>query len=97
MSIRFSKFTVENDASGQIFFIGGVPAKFDDLLDNNLFYGFSKSHDIKSVRVETYLYGEEEPVDATPEEVVYMQMRLNRNPDFLESRCEKYSDSVLYA
>ena len=96
MSIRFSKFTVGNGETSQSFFIGGVPTCFDELLDNNLFYGFNNSHDVESVHVETYLYGGEEPVDATPEEVVYMQMRLNRNPDFLETRCEKCSDSMIY-
>ena len=96
MSIRFSKFTVDNNGTSQSFFVGGVPKSYDDLLINNLFYGFNNAHNVDSVHVETYLYGEEEPVDATPEEVVYMQMRLNRNPNFLEDRCEKCSESVLY-
>ena len=42
--------------------------------------------------VQTYGYGEDDgygKFDATPEEVAYMQKRIEMRPDFLETRCQK--------
>ena len=41
--------------------------------------------------VQTYGYGEDDgygKFDATPEEVAYMQKRIEMRPDFLETRCQ---------
>ena len=42
-----------------------------------------------SAHVETFLYGGEEPFDATPEEVAYFYKRIERQPDFIDTRTEK--------
>ena len=46
-----------------------------------------------SAHVETFLYGGEEPFDATPEEVAYFYKRIERQPDFIDTRTEKTGES----
>ena len=46
-----------------------------------------------NVHVESFLYGGEEPFDATPEEIAYFYKRIERQPDFIESRAEKIDES----
>ena len=46
-----------------------------------------------NAHVETFLYGGEDPFDATPEEVAYFNKRIERQPDFIESRAEKTGES----
>ena len=41
-----------------------------------------------SVHVEVYLYGGEETVTATPEEVAYLTMRMERDDRFLAGHCD---------
>ena len=41
--------------------------------------------------ITAYTYGGEDIVEARPEEVAYMTMRLKGRPDFLKKRCEQQS------
>ena len=41
-----------------------------------------------SVHAEVYLYGGEETVTATPEEVAYLTMRMERDDRFLAGHCD---------
>ena len=41
-----------------------------------------------SVHAEVYLYGGEETVTATPEEVAYLMMRIKRDENFLAGHCD---------
>lgn len=45
------------------------------------------------VCVETFLYGDGDPFDATPEEVAYIYQRESMRPDFIEARTGKTSES----
>ena len=42
--------------------------------------------------MEAYLYGEGETVTATPEEVAYMMMRMDWDPEFLAEHCDNIGD-----
>lgn len=48
------------------------------------------------MHVETFLYGGEEAVDATPEEVAYIYKRVEMRSDFIEKRTEKCSEYDLF-
>ena len=82
-------------SNGSSFLVSGEP---DDQKDLNGWRAFQDS--IKSVRkddcvvahVKTYLYGGEEMVDATPEEVAYIHKRIEMRPDFLEKRTQKIKE-----
>ena len=45
-----------------------------------------------SVHAEAYLYGGEETVTATPEEVAYLMMRIERDENFLAGHCDNIED-----
>ena len=96
MSLRFSRVTLFSDGRTTSFLVGGIPQSradlhgwtaFDYFMDDTQRYKFINAH------VETFLYGGEEPVDATPEEVAYFYKRIERQPDFIESRAEKTGES----
>ena len=55
-------------------------------------YGEVSNDAIIDVHVEAYLYGEGETVTATPEEVAYMMMRMDWDPEFLADRCDNIGD-----
>lgn len=57
-----------------------------------IFFGVQR-YTAVNAHVETFLYGGEEPFDATPEEVAYFFKRIERQPDFIESRTEKIGES----
>ena len=71
--------------------VGGTPICYADLIDWTIFKSFLQECRKDSrilVEVRTLGYGEAEKVDATPEEVAYMNMRCGMNDRFLEERCE---------
>lgn len=95
MAILFSKVSLKADDSIEEFLIGGAPsdedelsgwAPYDDFIDS-----LTGEAEIE-VYVESYLYGEGETFRATPEEVAYMQMRMDSDEDFLSKHCDNISD-----
>ena len=96
MSIRFSRVQAMTSDKAAIFLVGGVPATQADLDCWTAFQSFSEDlpeNEIITVSVETFDYGEEEPNDATPEEVAYIYMREKMRPGFIESRAAKVGES----
>ena len=96
MSIRFSRVQVMTTDKAAIFLVGGIPATQADLDCWTAFQSFSEDlpeNEVITVSVETFEYGEEEPNDATPEEVAYIYMRQDKRPDFIESRTAKVGES----
>ena len=98
MAILFSKVSLKADDGTDEFLIGGAPsdedelsgwAPYDDFIDS-----LTDEAEIE-VYVESYLYGEGETVRATPEEVAYMQMRMDRDERFLAEHCDNISDCSL--
>lgn len=96
MSLRFSRVTLFSDGRTTSFLVGGIPQSqadlqgwtaFDNYMDNAQLYKAVNAH------VETFLYGGEEPFDAAPEEVAYFYKRIERQPDFIETRTEKIGET----
>ena len=96
MSLRFSRVTLYSAGKTASFLVGGIPKSRADLQGwtayDNFVSGTSRYTAINA-HVETFLYGGEEPVDATPEEVAYFYKRIERQPDFIESRAEKINET----
>ena len=92
MSLRFSRVTLSSAGKITRFLVGGIPKNRTDLQGwtayNNFVSGVPKYKAVDA-HVETFLYGDEESFDAAPEEVVYFYKRIERQPDFIESRTEK--------
>ena len=82
-----------------IFLVSGMPCSKEDLDCWTAFQTFiadiEESRGI-NVCVETFLYGDGEAVDATPEEVAYIYKRVSMRPDFIEARTHKVSDSEFF-
>ena len=98
MSIRFSRITAMTNNSMAIFLVGGAPSSQEDLDGWVAFDEFVKNmptDEVITARVETFLYGEEDPVDATPEEIAYFYQRVNMRSDFIESRAQKIGETNL--
>ncbi len=96
MSLRFSRVTAISDQKASIFLVGGIPRSSADLENWNAYQDFLdglESDPRIVVHVETFIYGGEEPNDATPEEIAYFYMRMEKRPDFIETRAEKISES----
>ena len=96
MSLRFSKATLFSDGKNTSFLVGGIPQNWADLQGWTAYDSFvsdAPRYTVINAHVETFLYGGEEPVDATPEEVAYFYKRIERQPDFIESRTEKLSET----
>ena len=96
MSLRFSRVTLNSAGKTTSFLVGGIPTcrqdlqgwtAYESLLQDTCRYQTVNAH------VESFLYGGEEPFDATPEEVAYFYKRIERQPDFIESRAEKTGES----
>ena len=96
MAILFSQVTLSNEYYGTAeFLVSGYPQDADDLEGWCAFEDYTDEIEDActiDVRVEAYLYGEGETVTATPEEVAYMMMRTDRDPEFLADRCENIGD-----
>lgn len=91
MAIMFSRVTMSHDDYGTSdFLVSGYPQSEADLEGWSGFESYTD--DIEDpcaidVFVDVFLYGEGDIVEATPEEVAYMMIRSNRDPDFLQNRC----------
>ncbi len=99
MSVRFSRVKLISKDKAALFLVGGVPQSQDDLEGWTAFQAFSEeltADEPITVCVETFEYGDGEPVDATPEEVAYFYMRCERRPDFIESRSRKAAESEFF-
>lgn len=96
MSLRFSRVTLYSAGKTTAFLFGGIPKSRADLqgwtAHDNFIIDVPR-YTAVNAHVETFLYGGEEPFDATPEEVAYFYKRIERQPDFIESRTEKISES----
>ena len=93
MAILFSKATLTSGGCGTSFLISGAPSSRDDFVGWTAYQSFVDALPAGAdvmVHITAYTYGERDVVMATPEEVAYMDMRLQRHPDFLESRCQVY-------
>ena len=95
--IIFSKVKVTSDTTNFVGegLCGGEPICYDDLAGWTFFEEvLNKCVGPSRIKceVQTYGYGEDDgsgKFDATPEEVAYMQKRIDMRPDFLETRCQK--------
>ena len=99
MSIRFSRVNAITKGKASIFLVGGVPASSADLEGWTAYHDFLEGlpkDTVITVCVETFVYGDGDPVDATPEEVAYMYMRSEMRPDFIEARTEKVAESEFF-
>ena len=98
MSIRFSRITIEENNVSTQFLVSGCPQQSEDLKGWTAFEDFMKGVQKGSsviAHIETFLYGEDEQYDATPEEVAYMYKRIEMRPDFIEKRTVKCNDDYL--
>lgn len=98
MSLRFSRVTLEAEGCVTIIFVGGVPDSRKELQgwkDFDMFLENVTATDTIVAHVEAFLYGGEDPVDATPEEVAYIYKRVGMRPDFIEKRTDKYGEADL--
>ena len=96
MSVRFSRVTLTSGDATASFLVGGSPKSQTDLQGWTAFESFMKSvpkGETVDAHAETFLYGGEEPVDATPEEVAYFYKRIDMRPDFIENRTKKCSET----
>ena len=96
MSLRFSRITLFSDGDTTSFLAGGFPTCREDLIGWTAFDSFlrnTRRSQPVNAHVETFLYGGEEPFDATPEEIAYFYKRIERQPDFIENRTEKISET----
>ena len=95
MALLFSVVTVTAGNEESEFTVGGIPREYDDLAGWTAFEDFMEDVDAEtevSVHAEAYLYGGEETVTATPEEVAYLMMRMERDENFLAEHCDNIED-----
>ena len=95
MALIFSKVSVTAAQETMTFLVGGAPRSVQDLVGWTMFDQFvvkAKNAPI-SVKVDVRRYGGEEDYAATPEEVAYMYMRLERQADFIEDRTTQVETS----
>ena len=95
MALLFSAVTVTAGYDKAEFMVGGIPREYDDLVGWTAFDDFMENVDAEtevSVHAEVYLYGGEETVTATPEEVAYLIMRMERDDRFLAGHCDNIED-----
>ena len=95
MSLLFSRVTAMSKKKVSIFLVGGKPHASSDLESWTAYRSFLEgigNHDPIIAHVEAFTYGDEEPVDATPEEVAYLYMRMEKRPDFIDSRTNKLDE-----
>lgn len=95
MALLFSAVTVTAGYDEAEFTVGGIPREYDDLVGWTAFDNFMENVDAEtevSVHAKVYLYGGEETVTATPEEVGYLMMRMERDENFLAGHCDNIED-----
>ena len=91
MALLFSAVTVTAGYDETEFTVGGIPREYDDLVGWTAFDDFMENVDAEtevSVHAKVYLYGGEETVTATPEEVAYLTMRMEQDDRFLAGHCD---------
>ena len=96
MAWLFSKVTMRDDYNESEFFVSGFPQEPDDLEGWTAYHEFLDEiteDTIVNIHAEAYLYGEGETVKATPEEVAYMTMRDQNDPNFLSGHCDCIGES----
>ena len=96
MAFLFSKVTLRDDYNEAEFLVGGFPHEPDDLEGWTAYHNFLAEitkDTIVNVNVQAFLYGEGESIRASPEEVAYMMMREERDPDFLSAHCDCVGES----
>ena len=96
MSVRFSRVSLSSGDATASFLVGGSPKSQTDLQGWTAFESFMKSvpkGETVNAHAEMFLYGGEEPVDATPEEVAYFYKRIDMRPDFIEKRTENCDET----
>lgn len=96
MSLRFSRVTLTLDGKASSFLVGGIPKSQADLQGWTAYDNFVSGvprYAAVNAHVESFFYGGKEPFDATLEEVAYVYKRIERQPDFIESRTEKIGES----
>ena len=99
MALRFSRVTISSYDQKATFLVSGSPEDQDDLTGWTAFSDFLDTvgpDDMCTIHVETFLYGDEEVFDATPEEVAYFMSRIRARPDFIEKRTRKISESDIF-
>ncbi len=77
MALLFSAVTVTAGYDQAEFTVGGIPREYGDLFGWQAIDDFMENVDAEtevSVHAEAYLYGGEETVTATPEEVTYVSL-----------------------
>lgn len=95
MALLFSAVTVATGDKETEFIVGGIPREYDDLVGWTAFDDFVENIGTETevgVHAEAYLYGGEETVTATPEEVAYLMMRIDRDETFLAVHCDNIED-----
>ena len=96
MAIQFSNVTLSSGGKLKDFLVCGEPADQEDLEGWNVYKDFISELPVGAdvhAKVETYLYGGEDIVTATPEEVAYMTMRSSRDYRFLSEHCHNIGES----
>ena len=96
MAILFSKVTMRDDYNESEFFVSGFPQEPDDLEGWTAYHEFLDEiteDTIVNIHAEAYLYGEGETVKATPEEVAYMTIRDQNDPNFLSGHFDCIGES----
>ena len=91
MALLFSAVTVTAGYDEAEFTVGGIPREYDDLIGWTAFDDFMENVDVET-EVSVHLYGGEETVTATPEEVAYLTMRMERDENFLAGHCDNIED-----
>ena len=96
MAIQFSNVTLSSGDKLKDFLVCGIPSRQEDLEGWTGYQSFMEQlPDGAGVHadVDTYLYGGEDVVVATPEEVAYMTMRSSRDYRFLPEHCRCVGES----
>ena len=96
MSILFSDVHLKSEHGEKDFLVCGIPTREEDLIRYTAYQDYLSELNGETeidVHTDAYLYGEGECVNATIEEVAYMMMRKNKNPDFLDRHCRKAFDA----
>lgn len=96
MSILFSEVTLKSESGQQSFLVRGVPNSVFDLFNYTAYEDYVSGIDGAAVvraHADVYLYGEEKPFIATIEEVAYMNMRIEKDPEFLHRHCRKVNET----
>lgn len=96
MSLLFSIVSLTSKTGTSDFLTKGIPVDKDDLLGYTAFNEYLssiKKDSVITAHVCSYLYGNGDINIATIEEVAYMKLRAENEPDFLSRHCMKIAES----